>query len=74
METNNNKYLWLLAASIGGALFYFGKKGKGLGDLNTARTAKKRVAQRKAVFAKMEDEGTIYKKNRKGKRSKKVKK
>jgi len=45
----------------------------GLGDLNTAKTKSGRVKQRKAVFAKMEDAGTLYNKNRKGKRTKKAK-
>ena len=54
-------------------LFKKTKKPKGLGDLNTARTKSGRVKQRKAVFAKMEEAGTLYNKNRKGKRTKKAK-
>lgn len=45
------------------------KKSKslaGLGELNTAKTAKKRVAQRAAVFAKLDEEGKTYPKNKSG--------
>lgn len=46
----------------------------GLGDLNTAKTKAGKIKQRAAVFAKLDEEGKTYKKNRNGKRSKRVKK
>lgn len=50
------------------------KKGDNLGDLNTAKTKTGKVKQRKAVFAKLDEEGKTFPKNRNGKRKKKVRK
>lgn len=77
---------WLTVALVGSGLAlgtfavvrYASKKKKkalnGLGELNTAKTAKKRVAQRKAVMAKLEDKGKLLPKNTVGKRAKPRKK
>jgi hypothetical protein len=47
------------------------QKAKSLGELNTAKTKKKKVAQRKAVFAKLTKKKSVFIKNKKGKRTKK---
>lgn len=47
-------------------------KSSSLGNLNTAKTKKGKENQRKSVFAKLSDEGKIFIKNQKGKRSKKT--
>jgi uncharacterized protein HemX len=80
----------LLAATVTAGVLFFtsGKKRKSLsgnetesntdqtnlGDLNTAKTKEGRIKQRKAVFAKLAEQGKVYRKNRVGKRTKKTKK
>lgn len=75
------KINWKNIALAGGAVALFvwlakaakSKDGlNGLGDLDTAKTKAGRIRQRKAVFAKLTDEGKIYRKNRAGRRTKKA--
>lgn len=67
----------LVAAGLIVAVVFFVKSNRkksvdSLGDLNTAKTKAGRIRQRKAVFAKLADEGKIYRKNRAGRRTKKA--
>ena len=76
---NNGKIMGGLVLAGAIALGYYiltgGKEeDKGLGELNTAKTKILRVAQRKAVFAKLDEEGKVFPKNRNGVRKKAVKK
>lgn len=75
-NTQRNVVGLLGLAAVVGTIWWVlssNSKSDGLGDLNTAKTKAGRVKQRKAVFAKMEDAGTLYNKNRQGKRTKKAK-
>jgi hypothetical protein len=66
---NSNLKNALLVGAGALATVLLTKKSSALGDLNTAKTAKGRTRQRKAVFARMENEGSIFPK-RNGKRTK----
>lgn len=66
-----------LVVVIGGALILKGKKGlKGLslGYLDTAKSVKGKKKQRAAVFAKLDDQGKSFPKNKDGVRTKPRKK
>lgn len=66
-----------VAAAVGIYFFFKSDSGKsvnGLGDLNTAKTKSGKVKQRKAVFAKLDDAGKTWGKNRKGKRKREYRK
>jgi len=77
---NNGKIMGGLvlagAIALGYYIFTGGKEeeDKSLGELNTAKTKGGKVAQRKAVFAKLDEEGKVFPKNRNGVRKKAVKK
>lgn len=71
---NTMKYVKVAGAVIGASVLGYGiysmvRGKKGLGDLNTAKTGK--AKQRGAVFAKLDEEGKAWPKNKKGVRSKK---
>lgn len=65
---------WLLIGGAGFLAYQFFKKpkNKGLGKLMNTGTKKKRAAQRAAVFAKLDEQGSLYPKKN-GKRTKKRK-
>lgn len=68
-----NGIWWLLGAIGLVAVASSGKsnnKSEGLEGLNTAKTKAGKVRQRKAVFAKLDESGKTYPKNKKGKRMK----
>lgn len=80
MATENNAgakvigVLSLVVATWGVYQLFFKKEKKSLGDLNTAKTKAGKVKQRAAVFAKLDEEGKTFPKNRNGKRKPKRKK
>ncbi|MGL6121653.1 MAG: LPXTG cell wall anchor domain-containing protein [Shewanella sp.] len=67
---NSKKYLLIAGVVLltGTGLYFLTRKKKGLGDLDTAKTKKGKIKQRKAVFAKMDEQGDTWSKNSKGKR------
>jgi hypothetical protein len=72
--TNWKKLAIIAGATVlGGTALYFGVKAfkkkkslNGLGELNTAKTKSGKVRQRKAVFAKLDEAGKAWPKNKKG--------
>ncbi len=72
--TNWKKIAIIAGATVlGGTALYFGVKAfkkkkslNGLGQLNTAKTKSGKVKQRKAVFAKLDEAGKAWPKNKKG--------
>ncbi|MFO0414896.1 MAG: hypothetical protein ACK52I_22210 [Pseudomonadota bacterium] len=72
--TNWKKIAIIAGATVlGGTALYFGVKAfkkkkslNGLGELNTAKTKSGKVKQRKAVFAKLDEAGKAWPKNKKG--------
>ncbi len=76
---NTKKYLMIggVVVLAGTAVYFLTRKKKkgvsGVGDLDTSKTKSGRVKQRKAVFAKMDESGNTWPKNKKGLRKKKRK-
>lgn len=76
VKSNTGMYVLIgvgIAAVVGVGILVLKKKKKGLGNLDTAKTAKGRKAQRGAVFAKLDNQGDTFPKNSQGIRTKRKK-
>lgn len=79
LSTGAKVGIGVTVAAVAAGLVALATRGKkkglsGLGDLNTAKTKAGKVKQRKAVFAKLTDDGKTYPKNKNGVRIKRKKK